>query len=216
MTRPGENGYSLIALMAGITMTLIAMGVAVPSWQHVMQDDREQELLFRGGEIADSIARFQKKNGGAAPVSLEVLVKGRFLRKQYKDPMTKDGQWRFLRQGEALGPGGIPAPGTGTATTTTTTTTTVPRQPSSLGATGPLGGFIGVASRDKRKSLRVMNGAKTYDTWLFIAGRPRVIGKMRTVGPGIPGMPGGPGAPGLPGSPRPLSPISPSSPPSQP
>ena len=71
---------------------LIAMGVAAPTWQHVMQDDREQELLYRGGAIADSIARYQKKNGGALPVSLDVLVKGRFLRRAYKDPMTKRRQ----------------------------------------------------------------------------------------------------------------------------
>ena len=67
MSRRGESGFSLVALMAGITIMLILMAVAVPSWQHVMQDDREQELLFRGGQIADAIGRFQKKNGGALP-----------------------------------------------------------------------------------------------------------------------------------------------------
>ena len=201
--RPGEGGYSLVVLMAGITMMLIVMGVAAPTWQHVMQDDREQELLFRGGEIADAIGRFQKKNGGAAPVSLEVLVKGRFLRKAYKDPMTLDGRWRFLRQGEALGAGGFPAPGTGAGTSTTTTTTTLARQPG-LGSTGSIGAFVGVASRSTKKSLRVLNNAKSYDTWLFIAGRPRIVGKTPTVpgvpgAPGVPGLPGGPGAPTRPG-----------------
>jgi hypothetical protein len=60
--------------------------------------------------------------------------------------------------------------------------------------TGAIGGFIGVASRSKEKSLRVMNGAKTYDTWLFIAGRQFVVGK-------IPTPPGGVGPLGA--SPRP-------------
>ena len=193
MTRRGESGFSLVVLMAGITITLILMSAAVPSWQHVMQDDREQELLFRGGQIADSIGRYQKKNGGALPVSLEVLVKGKFLRKAYTDPMMRDGKWRFIRQGEALTP--VRAPGTGTGpTTTTTTTTTLARQPSGPMGPGSIGGFIGVASRSTQKSLRVMNGAKTYDTWLFIAGRQFIVGK-------IPTPPGGAGPLG--GSPQP-------------
>ena len=129
MTRRGESGFSLVVLMAGITITLILMSAAVPSWQYVMQDDKEQEMLFRGAQIADSIGRYQKKNGGALPVSLEVLVKGKFLRKAYKDPMMRDGKWRFIRQGEALAPVRT-APGTGTGpTTTTTTTTTMPQSP---------------------------------------------------------------------------------------
>ena len=192
MSRRGESGFSLVALMAGITITLIFMAAAVPAWQHVMQDDKEQELLFRGGQIADSIGRFQKKNGGALPASLEVLVKGRFLRRAYKDPMMPDGKWRFIRQGEALAPV-RPAPGTGTGPpTTTTTTTTLARQPSGPMGTGAIGGFIGVASRSTRKSLRVMNGAKTSDTWLFIAGRQFVVGKMPTPPGGVGPLGGSP------------------------
>jgi hypothetical protein len=53
-----EHGYSLVVLAAGITIMFITMGVAIPSWQHVMQDDREQEPLFRGGQIADAIHRW--------------------------------------------------------------------------------------------------------------------------------------------------------------
>jgi hypothetical protein len=118
-----------------------------------------------------------------------MLVRGRFLRKNYKDPVTKNGEWRIIRQGEQVGPG-IPAPGTSTGSglTTTTTTTTLPRQPgSTIG--GTLGGFVGVASTSKQKSLRVLNGQKSYDKWLFIAGQPRIIGKMRSVRGGIPGLP---------------------------
>ena len=67
-----------------------------------MQNEREQELFFRGDQIATAIERYQKKNGGAAPPTLEVLVKGKFLRKAYTDPMTKDGKWRFIRVGEVM------------------------------------------------------------------------------------------------------------------
>ena len=64
-----------------------------------MRNDAEEELIFRGGEIADAVARYQKRNGNALPPSLEVLVKGKFLRHPYKDPMTKHGRWRFIRPG---------------------------------------------------------------------------------------------------------------------
>ena len=37
--------------------------------------------------------------------------------------------------------------------------------------------FIGVASTSKEESLRVMNGRDHYDEWMFVAGRPRVLGR---------------------------------------
>jgi type II secretory pathway pseudopilin PulG len=197
MTRhPHQEGYSLLILMAGITIMLIGMGVAAPTWQHVMQDDREQELLYRGGAIADGIVRYQKKNGGAMPVSLDVLVKGRFLRRAYKDPMTKDGQWRFIRQGEGIAPPGTTRPGTSAGSTTGPSPSPQPSPSPGMGiasaggvAGAPLGGFVGVASRNTKKSLRMLNNAKTYDTWLFIAGRPRIVGKQPVIGPiGVPGL----------------------------
>ena len=110
--RRSEAGYSLVAVAASIAIMTIMMGVAAPTWRYVMQDMREEELIFRGGQIADAIDRYQKKNGNAPPVSLEVLVKGKYLRKAYKDPMTEKGVWRFVRPGEAVGMA-IQPPGVG-------------------------------------------------------------------------------------------------------
>jgi type II secretory pathway pseudopilin PulG len=165
-----------------------------------MQNDREQELLFRGGQIADAIQRYQKRHGGALPASMEVLVKGRFLRKAYKDPMTKKGEWRFIRQGQAMALGGTMGDRPGV----TTTTTTQPRGP----VTGPasVGGFIGVSSTSEDKSLRLFNGRQRYDEWLFVAGQPRVIGRRATP-PGVPGAPRRP-SPGM--SPTPTAAPTPS------
>jgi len=173
--------------MATVAIMLILMSAAVPSWRYVMKDDAEQELIFRGGEIADAIARYQRKNGNALPPSLEVLVKGKYLRREYKDPMTKDGKWRFIRPGEAVG--GVRAPGqAGLGGTTTTTTTTRPSAFSRSGTT--LGAIQGVASTSTDKSLRVFNGRTRYDEWIFLPGQPRVIGRALTPGPVTPGVPG--------------------------
>ena len=183
--RRGEAGYSLVALLAAIAVMMIMLGAAMPSWRYVMRNDAEEELLSRGGQIADAIARYQRRHGNALPPSMEVLVQQRFLRRAYKDPMTKHGRWRLLRPGDAVLPGVPGLPGTGTrpggATTTTTTTTTRPSAFSQPGQA--IGGFQGVASTSTDKSLRIFNGRTKYNEWLFVAGQPRVVGRQIPAGP---------------------------------
>jgi type II secretory pathway pseudopilin PulG len=186
--RRGERGFSLVGAMAGIAIMMIMMGAAVPSWRYVMRNMREEELLFRGNQIAEAVERYQRKNGGAAPTSLEDLVKGKFLRKAWNDPMTKDGKWRFLRPGEVGGMrfrrqrgrdrGLSGEPGAAAA---------VDR----LG--GSIGGFVGVATTFEGEAFRIFNGQKRYDEWFFVAGQPRVVGRQQTFGGGLmPGaLPGG-------------------------
>jgi len=164
-----EAGFSLIALTASITLMLIGMAVAVPAWQYVMKNDREEELIFRGGQIADAVVRYQKKNGNGLPASFEVLVKGKYLRKAYKDPMTKEGEWRLIHPGEGLLVGQLP-----TASGSPPPSTLRPAQTSPTGRT--IGVFRGVASKSKDASLRLFNGRSRYDEWLFLAGQPRVVG----------------------------------------
>src|SRR5687767_7982325 len=108
---------SLVALIASMTIMMILMAAAVPSWRYVMKDAREEELLFRGEQIARGIERYQRKNGQLPP-NLEIMVQQRFLRKSYKDPFAKDGKWRLVRPGEPILPADIPGlggAGSGTA-----------------------------------------------------------------------------------------------------
>jgi len=195
-----ERGFALVIVLAGITVMMIMMGAAVPTWKYVMQDDREQELYFRGDQIACAIEAYQKKNANTFPPSFEVLVKGKYLRHEYKDPMVKGGKWRVVRPGEAVPVSGIPTTGTRTSSTTTTT---VP--PSAFGPAGgtSVGAIAGVASFSHVNSLRIFNGRTRYDQWIFLAGQPRTLG--RAAGPTVPGavptVPGaGPGVPGVPGA----------------
>jgi type II secretory pathway pseudopilin PulG len=189
-----EAGFSLVALAAGVTIMLIMMGAAVPSWQYVMKDMREEELIFRGGQIADAISRYQQKNGNAAPPSLEVLVKGKFLRKEYKDPFAKDGKWRLIRQGEMVNPagptiGGGPGGGPGVGPSPAASPSPSPSPGSSgpgVGTGTSFGPIMGVASTSKEKSLRIFNGRTRYDEWLFIAGQPRIVGRHPGAGLGRP------------------------------
>jgi type II secretory pathway pseudopilin PulG len=198
VARPGsEAGFSLVALLAAVTILLIVVSAGGPFWKYIMKDMREEELYFRGDQIASAIERFQKKNGGALPTSLEVLVKGKFLRKQYAEPFAKDGKWRYLRQGEltqvAL-PGGA-RPGGSLGGGTTGPTFAPAGQPNPSAPPQVVGPFMGVASISKDKSLRLMNGRDSYDQWLFVAGQPRVLGRQETAIKG--GLPGQGGIPGL-------------------
>lgn len=178
-----QAGFSLVAAAASITVMLLLMGMAVPTWRYVMQNAREEELIFRGTQIVEAIERYQRKHNNTAPVSLDVLVKGKFLRKAYKDPMTPEGQWRFVRPGEGL----VMPPSAAGQARPGMPTPAPARAPGAGRRSGPgaqpggLGAIIGVASTSQEKSLRVFNGRTRYDQWLFVVGQPRVIGKDATM-----------------------------------
>lgn len=175
--REGESGYALVALVAATTILLITMAAAVPAWRYVVKNEREEELIFRGGQIADAVQRYQRKRGNALPVSIDALVKDRFLRKPFKDPMRPDGKWRLIRPGEPIVPGPT-RPGSGGRGSPPATL--VPNE-SRIGPGGQtpttLGPFVGVASLNTEKSLRLFNGREAYNEWLFIAGQPRIVGR---------------------------------------
>ena len=178
-----ERGFALVIVLAGITVMMIMMGAAVPTWKYVMQDDREQELYFRGDQIARAVEEYQRKNGNAFPPSFEVLVKGKYLRREYKDPMVKGGKWRVVRPGEAVPVSSIPTGGTGGASPRPSPSA----PPSAFGPAGgtSLGAIAGVASFSHDNSLRLFNGRTRYDQWIFLAGQPRLLG--RNTGPNVPG-----------------------------
>jgi type II secretory pathway pseudopilin PulG len=202
-----RRGYALVALMAAVTMMSIAMAAAVPAWKWVVQNDREEELIFRGAQIASAIRRYQAKNGNALPVSLDVLVKGKFLRKAYKDPMTrgeggKEADFQLIRQGQALpGAGGVRPPGsTGIGPSPSPSPSPAGRVGQPLGGTS-VGAFIGVASKSTQKGYRLVNNRERYNEWWFLAGQPIVVGRRLVSGPPAQ-LPGGRGQPPRPGQPQ--------------
>jgi type II secretory pathway pseudopilin PulG len=179
--RDGERGVSLVSVLAGLTIMAILMSAATPFWRYVMKDAREEELLFRGEQIARAIERYQKKNGGTSPPNLEILVQKKFLRKMYREPLAKDGKWRLVRAGEPVLPPGVP----GVPTRRTPPSTLVGQAPTAtVGGTISGTGIIGVASLSKDDSLRVFNGRTKYNEWLFIAGQLRFVGPQP--GPRLP------------------------------
>ena len=105
----------MAVLLVAMAVMLTLMTVAMPVWRQQQKREREEELLFRLKQYAHALVLYQRRLPGAAPANLDDLVKQRFLRRKYKDPMTgKD--FAILRVGQ-VSPGmtsplpGMTAPG---------------------------------------------------------------------------------------------------------
>ena len=114
-SRRSEGGYTLVALLAMMTvLALFAMAVA-PSLQQQAQREREQEAIFRGEQVADAIAAYYRNRAVTGrgigdqglPRSMDDLLEGipvpggskkrQILRPSAaRDPMTPEGEWRFV------------------------------------------------------------------------------------------------------------------------
>lgn len=103
----------LAILLMMALMIIVATYYTAPRLVQQIKRDREEEMIHRGTEYARAIKKFYKKNG-RYPATLDDLDKGqiRFLRKRYKDPLTKDGKWKLLNYGDIATLLNAAAPGT--------------------------------------------------------------------------------------------------------
>ena len=89
--RQQQKGYVLLALLLVVAVLMIGMAVAVQSLAFQIKRDREEEMVHRGVQYSRAIRRYAKQTG-MFPARLEDLrdLGGqRFIRKLYKDPITK-------------------------------------------------------------------------------------------------------------------------------
>lgn len=113
--RRSEAGYTLVALLALMTVVaLFAMAVA-PGVQQQSQREREKEAIFRGEQVADAIRDYYRYRVSvlrtfgdqALPSSMDQLLQGipvqggsknrQILRvSAARDPLTIEGEWRFI------------------------------------------------------------------------------------------------------------------------
>ena len=85
--------------MIAATVLLIGLTAALPSIYQEGQRERETELIFRGMQYARATALFhqQFQRYPTSVSELTNLTNGmRFLRKEFADPMTPGGKWRFI------------------------------------------------------------------------------------------------------------------------
>lgn len=109
----GEKGYTLVALLALMTVIALVALSAAPSIRHQALREREAEAIFRGEQVADAIRAYysyqQRRvgNGDAAlPTSIDKLLEGlpagtrkvQILRPSAaREPLSGSGEWRLIR-----------------------------------------------------------------------------------------------------------------------
>lgn len=135
-----ESGYLLLAVLLMVAFMVIAATIEAPLMVQQMKRDREEEMIHRGTEYARAIKKYYKKFG-SYPATLEQLDNTnqiRFLRKRYKDPLTKDGKWKLLTYGDIQTLLNPSAPGTPAAALGAQGQSTFgqPAAVSSIGTTG--------------------------------------------------------------------------------
>ena len=109
-----DGGYLLLAILLMMALMIIAATIVAPRVVQQIKRDREEEMIHRGTEYARAIKKYYKKFG-SYPSTLEQLDTTnqiRFLRKRYKDPLTKDGKWKLLNYGDIATLLNAAAPGT--------------------------------------------------------------------------------------------------------
>ncbi len=111
--RSGEEGYTLVALLALMTVIALFAMAAAPSIRQQALREREAEAIYRGEQVADAIRAYyghqQRRlgNGEAAlPTAIDELLEGlpsgtrkvQILRPSAaRDPLSDSGEWRLVR-----------------------------------------------------------------------------------------------------------------------
>ena len=164
----------MAALLISIAVLGVLSSAAMPVWRQVAQREKEAEFIFRGEQYARAVDLYQRKFAGAFPPSIDVLVDQKFLRREYRDPMTEAGEFQILYQTSQL-PGasesGQEAGQDSTRTRSPTLSGSGSRTRSPGAAStpmGPRGGVLGVVSKSEEPSIRLYNGRDHYDEWVFV------------------------------------------------
>jgi type II secretory pathway pseudopilin PulG len=190
-----QNGYAMAALLVAMSVMAVLLSVAMPVWNRAAQREKEAELIFRGEQYARAIGLFQQKYANTPPPDLDVLVRERFLRKKYTDPITGEDFVAIPAVQAAADARGRGQPGRGSTAAPT------PAR-GAIGAPARGSGVIGVTSASTEPSIRIYNGGTRYNEWRFVYAPPTTTPGAGAPGTATPGQPIGPtGPPGRGGQP---------------
>lgn len=194
-----ESGYTLVALLALMTVLAISLAAAAPILKQQSQRERELESIRRGEEVAEAIRiYFEKTNGTRLPSSMEELVEGvpvsgrtkklQVLRASAaRDPLSEKGEWRLIR---TTATNSAICDFVAALTKYNDGTPVLPDEKfrqhvPRCEVTGLLGGgsnsideggtgpFVGVASRSRQKSVVTYYGIENHNQWVFTPAVPK-------------------------------------------
>jgi type II secretory pathway pseudopilin PulG len=101
-----ERGYTLIAVMALMTLVAISLLAVAPDIAQQIQRQKELETIYRGEEVAEAIRQYVVAKNCQLPKSMDDLLKGlpqgsknrQILRASAAiDPLSPDGKWRLVK-----------------------------------------------------------------------------------------------------------------------
>src|SRR5205814_7052780 len=105
----GERGYTLVALLAVMSLLALFAMAAASNVQQQGQREREKEAIFRGGQVSDAIRSYYRSKGSqgvnSLPTSMDQLLEGipkgtkklQILRvSAAHDPLSKAGEWKLI------------------------------------------------------------------------------------------------------------------------
>jgi type II secretory pathway pseudopilin PulG len=107
--RHGERGYTLVALLAVMSLLALFAMAAASNLQQQSQREREKEAIFRGEQVADAIRSYYRYKGAqgvnSLPTSMDQLLEGipkgtkklQILRVEAsQDPLSRGGEWKLI------------------------------------------------------------------------------------------------------------------------
>lgn len=120
--RSSETGYTLVALLALMTLLALFATAAAPNIRQQVQREREKETIFRGEQVADALRDYYLHRSSTGrgvgeqslPTSIDELLEGIPVRGGSKkrqilrasaarDSLSTSGEWRLVRpRSEAL------------------------------------------------------------------------------------------------------------------
>jgi len=151
--RARQSGITYLAILFFVAATSAMLAATGIIWSHERQRQKEEELLWIGGQFRDAIGLYYQRTPGTTkryPEKIDDLIEdrrflttARYLRKIYRDPMTGQAQWGLIQ--------------------------------------GPDGGFVGVYSLSELRPIKTSNsgvsgafGSATYTSWKFVYLPPAV------------------------------------------
>jgi type II secretory pathway pseudopilin PulG len=145
--RNSQGGFTYVAVLAAVVVAGILVETATTVTSHVVQAEREAELLFRGQAYRNAIKSYYEAGQSKTyPRSLEDLVRDprfpnkRHIRVLYPEPMTMRGKGEWVL---------VHAPNGGIAGVSSPSTAAPIKQ----------GNFP--------KDLQEFSGATSYSEWIF-------------------------------------------------
>lgn len=193
--RRSDRGYTLVALLAVMSIMALLLVTAAPSIRHQTQRMLEDEAIWRGEQVAEAIRLFARGHQGQLPTSMDQLLEGnsvgskrvQILRQAAaRDPLSSTGEWKLIRPNDpalirfqtavTIYAGGQ-TPQTRDSMIAqryqvriATALDTGSQEAAPGGeddSSNSSGPFIGVSSRSRRPSIITYYGIERHDQWIF-------------------------------------------------